>query len=148
MREIALGRYHRIMDERRRDREGATGPERPNRREERTESGERGKEKSWRHSRHTARSLRSLWHGARDGSSFSFFLSHSLLPSLFLSAPRALSRRAFRSHTDTAGLIRVRLTYCLIIGPPRERVAGPDRPRRAAPRRAASAAFPAASSRR
>lgn len=67
--------------------------------------------------------------------SFSFFLSHSLLPSLFLSAPRALSRRAFRSHTDTAGLIRVRLTYCLIIGPPRERVAGPIV--RAAPRRAA-----------
>lgn len=148
MREIALGRYHRIMDERRRDREGATGPERPNRREERTESGERGKEKSWRHSRHTARSLRSLWHGLGTVLlSLSFFLI-LMLPSLFLSAPRALSRRAFRSHTDTAGLIRVRLTYCLIIGPPRERVAGPDHPRRAAPRRAASAAFPAASSRR
>lgn len=39
----------------------------------------------------------------------------SLVPS------RAHSHPAFRSHTDTAGFIRVRLTYCLIIGPPRER---------------------------
>lgn len=91
VREIALGRYHRIMDERRRDREGATGPERPNRREERTESGERGKEKSWRHSRHTARSLRSLWHGLGTvllSLSFSlilcFLLSFSLLLARFL----------------------------------------------------------------
>lgn len=56
--------------------------------------------------------------------------------SLFLSLPRFLararSRPAFRSHTDTDGLIRVRLTYCLIIGPPRER-SRPDRC--AAPRR-------------
>ena len=38
-----------------------------------------------------------------------------------LVSSRARSHPAFRSHTDTAGFIRVRLTYCLIIGPPRER---------------------------
>lgn len=65
-----------------------------------------------------------------------FGFGEIVLSSLFLSLFRARARSspAFRSHTDTAGLIRVRLTYCLITGPPRERK--PSRlPCRAAPRR-------------
>lgn len=116
------------MDERRWDEEGerGRGTERPNRKGRDGRSpGKRGKEKSWRHSRHTVHSLRSLRHGLRDD-------LFSLVPS------RARSRPAFRSHTDTAGLIRVRLTYCLIIGPPIERSRAPIR-------RATPATFPAAS---
>lgn len=106
------------MDERQRDEEGE-GPERETERlnRKRRETAEvRGKRRgeilaplsAYR----SLASFASAW--ARDD-------LFSLVPSLARSPARACSRPAFRSHTDTAGLIRVRLTYCLIIGPPRER---------------------------